>query len=412
MSCIDKGPAACLEAVPNAIEDGLKKATDSVIGNVVEAFAKALGHAADQLLTWLNHLWIGINGDGSASSISTIQDEMNWVVGYVAVASLLFAAIRMALERKGESMIQAFQGMWRVILVSAVATGAVQALTAASDAYAEYLYGKADLGDSGATVVGTALGTLWHTSPGLVIVFGLITIVAAFVQAILMILRIGVLVMLVGTLPVAAAASMTGWGGGWWKKHVGWLTAWLLYKPAAALIFFSGKVMTGGGGGKGNEHKITEVIAGLGVLLLAVVALPALLKLVAPATAALGGTSGGSITMNAADSLATGAIKLVGGSGGGGGGGGGGPEGSPSSGGASSEDASGAGGGGAGGGGGGGGGAGGAAAEGAGAAGDAATAGATKAVRAGLMVAKTGMDAANEVANSFEDNDGNKGHNE
>ena len=38
---------------------------------------------------------------------------------------------------------------------------------------------------------------------------------------------------------------MTDWGAGWWRKHVGWLIAWLLYKPAVGLIMYSGSVMTG-----------------------------------------------------------------------------------------------------------------------------------------------------------------------
>ncbi|OEU96603.1 hypothetical protein AN216_20100 [Streptomyces oceani] len=378
-----------------------------MIGNVVEAFASALGEAAESFMTWLNKLWLGIEADGSGTSIHDIQNELDWLVGYVAVASLLFAAMRMALDRKGQSMQQAFQGMWRVILVSGMATGVVMALSSAADSYAMYIYEKPRGDKESTTLLGGALVALAKTSPGLIIVFGLLAIVAALVQALLMLLRIGAMVMLVGTLPLAAAASMTGWGGGWWKKHIGWLIAWLLYKPAAALVFFCGQVMMDNAAKSEGEPEITQAVAGLATLILAVFALPALLKLLVPATAALGNTSGGSVTLNAANTVATGAVSIAGGgmSGGGGGKGGGeGPKGSPSS--ASAPSSGGAGSGGAGGG------AGGASAGGASAGGAAAGGAAAAGVQAAAVAAQATTQAATEVTNSFDDNDGNKGHNE
>ncbi|POX40892.1 hypothetical protein C3486_11935 [Streptomyces sp. Ru73] len=411
--CI-KHPINCgKEAVSwgaDKISGGAESVAKSAFGGAVRAFAEAIGKAVDAVMHTLNGMWMKVDADGvyqGHSPIDAIQSQLNWLVGYVAVASLLIAAIRMALDRKGQSMQQAFHGMWRVVLVSAVSVTAMQALTTASDRYAEYIYKQAHIGKNGAQLVG-ALVPMAATSPGIVIILGLLSVLAIVVQVILMYLRIGVLVMLVGTLPLSAAASMTGWGGGWWKKHIGWLAAWLLYKPAAALIFYAGTAMTK------DTSDLNQIIAGLGVLLLGIFALPALLKLVVPATAALGDTSGGSVAINAANNIATGAVSIAGGSVGGGGGGGGAgagggggggassaPKGSPSSGAGASAGGGGAAGGGAG-----------AAGGGAGAAGGAATAGAATAVQAAAVAVQTGVQAASEVVNSLGDNDGNKGHNE
>ncbi|MBD9702777.1 hypothetical protein IHE56_11875, partial [Streptomyces sp. ID01-12c] len=319
------------------IEEGGKQFTEGA----VVVFAKAIGDGAAEVLKALNGVWLSVdvedptgNGGGhgqaaAGSAIGKIMAEVDWIVAYVAVASLLLAAIRMAVDRKGQSMRQAFMGMWKVILVGAASVPVVTALMKASDAYAKDVYARSNLGDK----ANEMLGVLTLNQPGLVLIFGLLVMLSSFVQIVLMYIRIGVLIMLVGTLPLAAASSMTGWGEGWWKKHIGWLAAWLLYKPAAALIIYSATSMTH------DTKNLDQVIAGMGMLILAVFALPALLKLIVPATAALGGTSGGTVAMGVANNMASGAVSIAGSavgaagqSGGGGGGGSTGPQGSPSSG--------------------------------------------------------------------------------
>lgn len=385
------------DCIGAGLEWGLGEVGEAVTSGAVEVFAKAIGDAASEVLKSLNGVWLGVKAGETGGPINTIQGELTWLVGYVAVASLLVAAIRMALERKGESMKQAFMGMWKVLLAGALAVPVAGALMRASDAYAVEVYAKSDLGSQASKM----LGVMVLGQPGLVLVFGLLVILSTFVQIVLMYIRVGVMIMLIGTLPLAASASMTGWGEGWWKKHIGWLAAWLLYKPAAALIIFSATAMTQDA--RGTED-LTRTIAGMGMLILAVFALPALLKLIVPATAALGGTSGGTVTLNAVNNMASGAVSIAGGSVGGGGGGGGGgapgagaagPKGSPSAG--AGAPAGGAGG------------AGGAAG---GAAAGAATGGAAVAVQAAAVVAQTTVAAASEVANSLDDNDGMKGHNQ
>ena len=62
-------------------------------------------------------------------------------------------------------------------------------------------------------------------------------IIVAVVQIILMLARGGMLVVLTGILPLSAAAAMSGESGkGWFNKNVAWLVAFILYKPAAAIM--------------------------------------------------------------------------------------------------------------------------------------------------------------------------------
>ncbi|MCP3766791.1 MULTISPECIES: hypothetical protein [unclassified Streptomyces] len=396
------------DCIGDGLDWGLGEIGESVTNGAVAVFAKAIGEAASEVLKSLNGVWLGVKAGDTSQPVNTIQGELNWLVGYVAVASLLMAAIRMALDRRGQPMKVAFMGMWKVLLAGAVAVPAAGALMRASDAYAEDVYAKSDLGGQASEL----LGVMTLQQPGLVLVFGLLVMLSAFVQIVLMYIRVGVMIILIGTLPLAASASMTGWGEGWWKKHVGWLAAWLLYKPAAALIIFSATAMTQDARG---AKDLTRTIAGMGMLILAVFALPALLKLIVPATAALGGTSGGTIALNSVNNLASGAVSIAGGAGGGGGGtGGGGGGGSGAQAGPQGSPSAGAGGSGAAGAGGAGGGAasGGGAAAAGGAAAGAATGGVALAAQAAAVVVQTQVAAATEAVNSLDDNDGMKGHNQ
>lgn len=212
-----------------------------------------------------------------------VSVQTQWVVVYTAVASLIFAAARMALERRGDAGQVALKGLVRVVLVAGGSTAVMTALASLSDRYADHLFSAG--AEKQLTNIGCGDGS--GIEGFLLLVLAFLLLIAAIVQTILLYVRLGVMIILLGTLPVAAAASMTDWGSGWWRKHIGWMIAWLLYKPAAGLVLFAGSAMIS----SGPQSGIHEKIAGIGVMLLSALALPALLKLVVPATAALGGGS-------------------------------------------------------------------------------------------------------------------------
>jgi hypothetical protein len=142
----------------------------------------------------------------------------------------------------------------------------------------------------------------------MLLIVALLVIFSSLIQLALMILRVGLMVILTGTLPLAAAASMSDWGETWWRKHVSWLTAWLLYKPAAALLYAAAFTLT-----DGTNRSGVEVISGFMLLILSILILPALLKVIVPMTASLGAASSGTLAMGTAGAVATGAIKDLGG---------------------------------------------------------------------------------------------------
>ncbi|SER74614.1 hypothetical protein SAMN04487983_102179 [Streptomyces sp. yr375] len=283
-----------LKCITNPLKCAVEVPAKAVVSTAVQIFAEAIGNATAEVLKSLNGVWLRVgSAAGSSGAIDDINAETEWLVAYIAVASLLVAAFKMAMDRRGEPLRPVIRGMMRVLLISTAGTWIFQRLATASDNFASYIYERSELGDRASTI----LGVVTLRVPGLILVLGLVVMLAAIVQIVLMYVRIGVLILLLGTLPLAASASMTGWGENWWRKHLGWLIAWLLYKPAAALVIYSATAMTRDSAG------LDANIAGLGMLVLAVFALPALLQLVVPATAALGSASGGGMVLGAASDL-------------------------------------------------------------------------------------------------------------
>jgi hypothetical protein len=273
--------------------------------SVLHEIASAMASAADGLLKTLSTMWMNVNTP-DLSTAAAIQKDTKWLTVIVAVISILVAAGQMAIRRRGEPAHVMFAGLARVVVTGASATFLVQTAGNLADQFSSDMMNStvAHIGSGGwSGIVSTALISS-TIAPGdaMTIIIALLIIFSSLIQLMLMILRIGLLVILTGTLPLAAAASMSDWGQTWWRKHLGWLAAWLLYKPAAALLYVSAFILTHGKG-------LVDVLAGFMILVLSVLILPALLKVIVPATANLGAASGGTLAMAAAGALATGAVR-------------------------------------------------------------------------------------------------------
>ena len=277
---------------------GVASVLDSGIDGILSSIANAILSAAVSLFADVAK---NIPTTTDASVNGKIGLQIRWLVIALAVASLLFASARMALERRAQPGTMAVKGILRMILVAGAATYVINALAALTDRYTTHLY---ESGVKEQLKLIAQCGTDSLTA-FLLIIVGLLLIIAGIIHIILLYIRLGVMVILSGTLPLAAAASMTEWGSSWWRKHIAWMVAWLVFKPATGLVLYAGAAMITSSGADSTQQKI----AGCGVLLLSAVALPALLRLVVPAAAALGASDGMS---GAAAGAASGAAKATG----------------------------------------------------------------------------------------------------
>ncbi|MEU4569465.1 hypothetical protein [Micromonospora sp. NPDC023956] len=277
-----------------------------MIANLMLAAAIAIfGELTEEVPTLGDGMAPG--ADGSAGVPALISDQIEWIIVYLSIGSILVAAARMALERRGDAGKQALQGFLRVILVAGAGAYTISYAAELSDDFSDHLFSSAALEvvksvpciDNGSSL-----------ESFLLLVLSFLLLISAIVHVLMLYIRLGVLTILLGTLPLAAAASMTNWGTGWWRKHIGWLVAWLLYKPTVGLIMFSGAEMIAVGNENDSAH---SRIAGIGVLLLSAVALPALLKIIVPATAALGTGDPSAAGISAVGgAVASGAKKVAG----------------------------------------------------------------------------------------------------
>lgn len=267
-------------------------------------------------------------------AVAFIQDSLWWYMIAVAALGVIVGAARMAWEQRAEPGRDLVQSLMTLAVVSGAGLTGVSLLVAAGDSFAVWLLDGAlgcSIEDTDGTCFGGNMASLLAltTTPGpgalgaiLVIILGLFAVVGSLAQILLMIVRAGMLVVLAGVLPVAAAATNTDTGRTMFRKTVGWLLAFILYKPAAAIVYATAFKLSGTNVFKDDGSGLISVMVGLTLMGVALVALPALMSLVAPAVSSISSGSGlAAAGMTGAAMLPSGAVAagtLLGGSGRGG----------------------------------------------------------------------------------------------
>ena len=114
---------------------------------------------------------------------------------------------------------------------------------------------------------------------------GILMVITAIIQLALMIVRYGMLVLLVGVLPLTAAATNTEMGMTWFKRAVAWLASVHHLQTGGGDDLCHRDQPDGGAAAKAHRRAANlNVIMGVTMMLVAVVALPAILRFVSPRT--------------------------------------------------------------------------------------------------------------------------------
>ena len=241
---------------------------------------------------------------GSVSATGFLQNSLWYYVGGLAVVSVIIGAIRMAWEQRANPGKELLQSIMTLIVVAGAGLTFITLAAAATDAFSVWVLNNAtgcdvtEAGESncfGTNVVGMI--ALTSTSPvGLlgVLILAVIAFLMTIAQVALMVIRGGLLVVLAGVLPLTASFTNTQMGRQWFQRAIGWTIAFLLYKPAAALIYAAAFRLVGSDAFRDGGGGLVSIITGMGLMLVALFALPALLRFVMPMTAAvIGGGAGG-----------------------------------------------------------------------------------------------------------------------
>lgn len=265
---------------------------------------------------------VGGAGERTSATVAFLRGELVSLTLWAAVLATIIAGIRL-IHGNAKAGVNWLQGMMTLLLVSAASAGIAQALVGAMDDLSiRIINNSLECSVSDPNCFGSTLVKLMQVAsnaatPGspsggiiLAIIIGVIGLILSFIQMLLMIMRGGMLIVLVGVLPLTASATTTEMGRQWFQRSTGWLIAWALYKPAAAIIY-AGGFQLAGSLGKDNSG-IWSAVSGLALIVASVVALPALLRFVVPVTAAVTGSggSGAAAAGMAMTGVAQGAVQM------------------------------------------------------------------------------------------------------
>lgn len=264
--------------------------------------------------------------EGSSTAVGFIQNALWYYVGVLVILSVIIAGIRMAWTQRAQPGKELLQSLITLIVVSGAGLLVISLAVTATDAFSVWILNQSldcDVSAVGSTCFGEnilALMALSSTSAiGLIgiIVLGILALFMSIVQIVLMVIRGGMLVVLAGILPASASFTNTATGKQWFQKTVGWTIAFILYKPIAAIVYAAAFQLVGTDVFQDDGGGIWSIVTGLGLMLVALLALPALMKLAAPMVSAVAGGGAAGLALaggmgSAGGELATGAVQRMG----------------------------------------------------------------------------------------------------
>jgi len=292
--------------------------TCSAVGGAVGGAANAAAQVfvdgfADGFATLVKTMttfWVDVPTpqlSGVGGPVARVQHLVYWTQGFLLVLSLLYVAGKTALTCSGKVAGEAARGLGTMVVVVGAGVTAIDVLSVAGDAWSRWIIDQS-VGGSMTTRLGAVAGGSAQMSGlgiGIEFIVALLGIVSCIVQIFFLLARVGILTLLAGTLPLSAAGLATPAGRAWFQRTLAWIVAFLLYKPAAALVYASAFTLAG----RGND--VISVLSGLMLIVLAVFALPALMRLATPMVAAASGGGGGGLGgALAGAALATGARQV------------------------------------------------------------------------------------------------------
>jgi len=293
-------------------------AASAVTNGFLDELRKSCVDATVSLLKTLGTFWLDIPspnlnvplntatgnpvaGTGDPTSgVAMLQGYLVPFTLIAAVVGLILCGARMGMTARGEHGVEGAKMLVRLVAVSAAGAVVVALLTKAGDDFSPWLINKASgqpFDKSAPSLLGQE--SLLAMTPFLTIIVSIFAIFGSIALVIFMILRSALLIVLVAVWPLAASMTTSEQGMQWYKKINAWIIAFVLFKPVAAIIYASGFLLLKGGHNftttDPTSSALMGTLAGMAILGLAGLSLPALLRFVSPMTAAgTGSMSGGS----------------------------------------------------------------------------------------------------------------------
>ncbi|MFJ2521303.1 hypothetical protein ACIOWF_20235 [Cellulosimicrobium cellulans] len=258
----------------------------------------------------------------AGGAVLFLQSSLWWYMGAAAIVSVIIGGARMAYEQRAEPGRETVKGLLTLVVVAGAGVTIVGLLVAAADSFSVWVLNgslqcnvatdSACFGDNMLTLLALTsnpaaggLGSL------LIVLLGLVAILATAFQIVLMVARGGMLVVLTGILPLSASFTNTEMGKTWFRKCIAWLVAFILYKPAAAIIYAAAFQLVGADVFADDGSGLLAVLTGLMLMVIALFAMPALMRFVTPMVGAMAsGAGGAALAAGALAALPSGAAAI------------------------------------------------------------------------------------------------------
>ena len=254
-------------------------AADSPFDQMTAALTGAFARVVELLLGF----WTTTGPDPSHAAGADLARRLGEYTGPLTVTAatigVIVAGTRMAVvsSRAAAPGRDLLRGLAVLTLVWWGGVVGVREVGNAFDEAGRHLLSSAGAGPGNVANLEAALRTASVADPGLVFLLGLVGAVSGLAQFVLLLLREPALALLAGGLPVAAGAAVSGYGGGALKRLAAWTAALVTYKFVAAVVYATAFSVIG------KADDLAGITSGIALVVVAVAALPALVKVITPA---------------------------------------------------------------------------------------------------------------------------------
>lgn len=254
-----------------------------------ESVCKSFADAAVAMLKGFATAYAAFpNVDVSSDGMRSVYGISLGIAGFVAALLLLLQIARTVITHDGNALAQGFVGVGKAGLAFLLTLTVAGAGLVAADGLTDFIITQTFGSPQGLTTKLTALfefDTLG--SPALELLLALVGICLVAVLWFELLLRNAAFAVLVGTSPISAAGQVSEATKAWWSTLVSATIRLIILKPVIALVFAVGFGLFGA-----ETKDLATLLSGMLVLLLAVLAWPAIARFFTFAAAHSGGPSG------------------------------------------------------------------------------------------------------------------------
>lgn len=306
--------SAAADAASEAIDD----AASSGFKGIVKSILQGTGSAMTLVLTWF--VRVPTPEAAQYSAIQNIKDLTLRLQLIFMALSIVVGGVRLMLAKRhavyaaGEEQ---FHALSRAVIGAWVFGGFLTALSVAVDALSVAWLGSVTDGDA-AQVIARIVNVEVLTgssgmATGFLLIVGILGALGAVFQAVVLVVRQAMLILVTAYIPIIGAASGTELGKAAYSRTVRWVLALLLWKLVASGCFVVAFTLAG----DSDDPSAEQVFYGFILLFLSALMLPMMMKLVSAGLSMSGG-SGMQAGMMAAGVVAAGGTLAAGGAGAGG----------------------------------------------------------------------------------------------